>query len=210
MPSRYAVEITVLSTVVLLSIVSARSAPPRGEDPNWPCQQRLVPRLSAAAYWNGPSLEKIGDWHADPEVADLVRRLAPQRISTEEGLKEIAAFAHNLSGDRQRRLALAFYGLIEESNRERTDLIVKLKEIGRHQRELADLVTRLATELDAIPANATGDAAARRIDLEQRHDFTARNFEEIQHTVRYACEAPIALDARLGAWARALQDSASQ
>ena len=71
MPSRYAVEITVLSTVVLLSIVSARSAPPRGEDPNWPCQQRLVPRLSAAAYWNGPSLEKIGDWHADPEVADL-------------------------------------------------------------------------------------------------------------------------------------------
>lgn len=210
MPSRSAVAIAALSTVVLLSIVSARSAPPRGEDPNWPCQQRLVPRLSAAAYWNGPSLDKIGDWHADPEVADLVGRLAPRQVSTEEGLKEIAAFARSLSGDRQRRLALAFDGLLDESNRERADLIVKLKEIGHHQRELADLVTQLATELDAIPANATGAAAAKRTDLEQRHDFTARNFEEIQHTIRYACEAPIALDARLGAWARALQQAAAQ
>lgn len=210
MPARSAVATAALYTVVLLSIVSARSAPPRGEDPNWPCQQRLVPRLSAAAYWNGPSLDKIGDWHADPEVADLVGRLAPRQVSTEEGLKEIAAFARSLSGDRQRRLALAFDGLLDESNRERADLIVKLKEIGRHQRELADLVTRLATELDAIPANATGAAAAKRTDLEQRHDFTARNFEEIQHTIRYACEAPIALDARLGAWARALQQAAAQ
>ena len=210
MPARSAVATAALYMVVLLSIVSARSAPPRGEDPNWPCQQRLVPRLSAAAYWNGPSLDKIGDWHADPEVADLVGRLAPRQVSTEEGLKEIAAFARSLSGDRQRRLALAFDGLLDESNRERADLIVKLKEIGRHQRELADLVTRLATELDAIPANATGAAAAKRTDLEQRHDFTARNFEEIQHTIRYACEAPVALDARLGAWARALQQAAAQ
>jgi len=46
--------------------------------------------------------------------------------------------------------------------------------------------------------------------LQQRHDFTARNFEEIQRTIRYACEAPVALDARLGAWARVLQEAASQ
>ena len=55
--------------------------------------------------------------------------------------------------------------------------------------------------------DATGEAAARRVDLQQRYDFTARNFEEIQRTIRYACETPVALDARLGAWARALQDA---
>ena len=190
------------------SIVSqyANAAPP-AQDPNWPCQQRLVPHLSAAAYWNGPPLDNIGDWHADPAVADLVRRLAPRRVSTEDGLKEIDAFTRSLTGDRQRRLALAFEGLLEESDRARADLIDKLKEIGRRQRELADLVSRLAAELDAIPANATGEAAARRIDLQQRHDFTARNFEETQHTIRYACETPVALDARLGAWAHALQQA---
>jgi hypothetical protein len=151
----------------------------------------------------------LGDWHADRAVADLVQQLAPRRVSTEEGLTEIAAFARNLSGDRHRELALAFRGLLDESNSERAQLIEELEEIGHRQRELADLVAKLATELRAIPADATGDAAARRTDLVQRHDFTERNFEEIQRTIRYACETPIALDARLGAWARALQQAAA-
>ena len=168
-----------------------------------------MPKLAAAAYWNGPPVDSLGDWRADPGVAGLVRRLSPRRISTEQGLAEIGAFTRTLSDDRSRRLALAFRGLLEETDRERSALIEQLKEIGRRQHELADLVTRLAAELDAIPPNATGEAAAKRVDLQQRHEFTARNFEEIQRTIRYACEAPVGLDARLGAWARALQNAAS-
>jgi len=155
-------------------------------------------------------LEGLGDWRADPEVADLVRRLAPRRVSTQEGLSEIAAFSQSLSGDRMHRLAIAFRGLLEETDQERATLIEQLKEIGRRQRELADLVARLATELNSIPPDGQREAATRRIDLQQRHDFTARNFEEIQRTIRYACETPVELDARLGAWARALQEAASE
>ena len=196
--------------LALAAAVNARSAPPRAEDPDWPCQQRLVPKLTAAAYWSGPALESVGDWHADPAVADLVRRLAPRRVSTQEGLSEIGAFVRTVSNDRPRRLALVFRGLLEETDRERAGLIEELKEIGRRQHDLANLVARLATELSAIPPDAGGDAAAKRIDLQQRHDFTARNFEEIQRTIRYACETPVELDARLGAWARVLQEAASQ
>ncbi|HEX3524172.1 MAG TPA: hypothetical protein VHT52_19040 [Stellaceae bacterium] len=196
--------------LALGAAVNARAAPPRAEDPDWPCQQRLVPKLTAAAYWSGPALEGLGDWRADPGVADLVRRLAPRGVSTQEGLSEIAAYARSVSNDRPRRLALVFRGLLEETDRERAGLIEELKEIGRRQRELADLVARLATELNAIPPDAGGEAAAKRIDLQQRHDFTARNFEEIQRTIRYACETPVELDARLGTWARALQETASE
>ncbi len=206
----YFLAMTTLCAAAFVAAVGVCSPLPRTEDPDWPCQQRLVPKLAAAAYWNGRSLNDFGDWRADPAVADLVRRLAPRQVSTGEGLTEIAAFARTLSGDRQHRLGLAFLGLLDESNRERAGLIEELKEIGRRQRELADLVARLASELNAIPSDATGEAAARRIDLQQRHDFTARNFEEILRTIRYACETPVALDARLGAWARALQSAASQ
>ena len=155
-------------------------------------------------------MQSPGDWRADPQVADLVQRLAPRRISTQEGLSEIAAFAQSLSKDRGRHLALAFQGLLDETDRERAALIEQLKQIGRRQRELAGLVDRLTAQLDAIPPNASGEAAARRVDLQQRHDFTARNFEEIQRTIRYACETPVELDARLGVWARALQEAAAE
>jgi len=201
---------TIASVAMLVVAVAVHSAPSRSEDPDWPCQQRLVAKLAAAAYWAGPALERLGDWRADPEVADLVRRLAPRRVSTQEGLSEIAAFVRTLRNDRPRRLALIFGGLLGETDRERASLIEELKEIGRRQRQLADLVARLATELNSLPADAEGEAAARRVDLQQRHDFTARNFEGIQRTIRYACETPVELDARLGAWARALQEATSE
>ena len=199
-----------LALASVFAAAQAEAAPPRAEDPDWPCQQRLVPHLSSAAYWSGPPLEGLGDWSADPQVANLVRRLAPRRVSTQEGLSQIAAFAQSLPGDRPRRLALAFQGLLGETDRERGALIDQLKQIGRRQRELAELVERLGAELDAIPADAAGEAAAKRVDLQQRRDFTTRNFEEIQRTIRYACETPVELDARLGAWARALQEAAAE
>jgi hypothetical protein len=180
---------------------------PRSEDPDWPCPQRLVPRLAAAAYWSGP-LDTEGDWRADPEIAVLVRRLVPRRVSTESGLTEIEAFAKTATVDRSRRMALVFRGLLEETDRERAELIGQLTQMGRRQRELAELVGRLADELRSVPPDATGEAAEKRVDLQQRHDFTARNFEEIRRTIGYACQAPVELDARLGAWARALHAAA--
>ena len=196
--------------LAFVAALKVPAAPPRAASADWPCQQRLVPNLTAAAYWNGPAFEGLGDWRADPAIADLVRRIAPRQVSTREGLSEIAAFVRSVPTDRPHRLALVFRGLLDETDRERAGLIEELKEIGRRQRELADLVARLATELNAIPPDPGGEAAAARADLQQRHDFTARNFEEIQRTIRYACETPVELDARLGAWSRALQEAASE
>jgi hypothetical protein len=201
-----------LTTAALaLFAVTAAAAPPQRES-DWPCQQPLVPTITAGQIWDGPSLEGIGDWHDEPSVAALVERIMPRRVSTDEGKTAIDDFIHGLPTDaqkRQRLVTLAFAGVLDETNHQRGTLIDRLKELGARQRGLADIVAKLTAEYDAIPADAEGADADRRADLEQRRNYTSRSFDEMQRTMRYACEVPATLDARLGAYARALRAAIS-
>lgn len=103
-------------------------------------------------------------------------------------------------------MTLVFAGLLDETNRERGDIIARLKALGRRQHELADIASKAGEALRNIPADATGDAAAQRTDLEQRFTFVTQAFENTQRTMRYACEVPVRLEARLGRYAQALKD----
>ena len=67
----------VLALSAGLTLASAAGgAAPYGEDRDWPCQQRLVPSITAAAVWHGPALDATSDWRAEPRVAALVDRIA--------------------------------------------------------------------------------------------------------------------------------------
>ena len=191
--------------VGLLLLARAAGAAVPGADPDWPCQQVLVPSLSAGMVWTGPSLEQAGDWRADAEVAALVGRIAPEDVSAEEGEAAIGAFAKTLGADRERRLTAVFAGLLDETNRERSEVIARIKDLGQRQRNLAGLIDRLAAELDKLSPEAQGDAAASRTELQQRWTFTSRTYAEVQRTMRYACEVPRSLDARLGGYAHAIE-----
>ena len=94
-----------------------------------------------------------------------------------------------------------FQGLVDETNVERAHLISRIKDLARRQRELSRSVTELATELRAAQADSPQAA-----EINQRREFATRAFQEAQRTIRYACEAPAGLDARLGQFARALQE----
>src|SRR4029077_3481945 len=63
----------------VLAVAVLMAAGPRSEDPDWPCPQRLVPRLTAAAYWSGP-LDTEGDWRADPGDRARLGALRPPRL----------------------------------------------------------------------------------------------------------------------------------
>ena len=196
-----------LGAIVWLSPLTAGAAE-RGGDRDWPCVQRLVPMLSAGTMWSGPSLDGIGDWRAEPAVAALVTRIAPRSVSTEDGEAAIAEFTRGLSGDRQRPITLAFAGLLDETNRERSEIIDRIKGLAERQRSLADLVARLTAELDATP-EPKGEPSPQRQELVDRWTYTSRTYNEVQRTMRYACEVPGQLDARLGAYARALEAALS-
>jgi hypothetical protein len=185
----------------------AAPAPRRGGDADWPCQQRLMPVIGSGALWSGPPLDSAGDWHGEPTVAELVGRIAPRNVSTEAGVAAIGTFADELpaAADRPRLMTLVFAGLLDETNRERTEIIARLKDLGHRQHELADIASHAGEALRGIPADATGDDAARRTDLEQRFAFVTQAFENTQRTMRYACEAPVRLEARLGRYAQAVK-----
>jgi hypothetical protein len=194
--------------VVAGATCSAAPTPRSGQDPDWPCQQRLMPTLGGGALWSTPPLDSVGDWHGEPAVAELVARITPRGVTAEAGVAAIGVFADQLppTADRQRVMTLVFAGLLDETNRERTEVIARLKDLGRRQHELADIASRAGEALREIPPDATGDDAARRTDLEQRSIFVTQAFENTQRTMRYACEAPVRLEARLGRYAQVVKD----
>jgi hypothetical protein len=190
-------------------VAGAALAAPRGEDADWPCQQRLMPTLGAATLWSGPPLDSVGDWQAEPRIAELVARIAPRNVSAETGGAAITEFLRSVAApeERKRLSTLLFSGLLAEANRERGELIARLKVLGHRQHELAAIASHAAEELNAIPVDATGDEAARRTDLQQRFTFVTQAFESTQRTMRYACEAPGRIEARLGRYAQAIQQA---
>jgi hypothetical protein len=194
-----------LALLALLAVAPAVAAS-RGEDPDWPCPQRLVPSIAAGSLWSGPELPDPAPWREAPEVAALVARAAPRSVDEATGLRTIETFAAPLdAAGRRRLLPLAFAGLLEETNRQRAELIGHIKVFARRQRGVAETVNRITAELDAVPPETSGEAAARRAELEQRHFFASKAFQDAERTLRYVCEAPVRLEARLGAYARALE-----
>ncbi len=185
------------------SLVFSLAAEAAGPDPNWPCQQAPVATMTAAMIWDGPPIDNIGDWHAEPAVAALVAQIAPRNVSTQDGEAAIQAFLHDLHGDRKRLITLAFAGLLEETNDQRSTVISRIKDLAERQRNLSDVVARLTAEVDALPSNGSANSP-EHTELLDRWNFATRAYTEMQRTMRYACEIPGQIDGRLGAFARAL------
>jgi hypothetical protein len=65
---------------------------------------------------------------------------------------------------------------------------------------MGEKIAALSNEVDVLK-----DGDPKRDDLVGARDFDVRAFGETQHMVRYACEAPAAMERRLGVFARDLQ-----
>lgn len=199
------IYLLLLAAGLALSGAGADAAPPK-TDPDWPCKQRLVPELTAATFWSGPPLPADRDWHADARVASEVAAVAPRDVPLEEGIAQLGHFSEKLrKSDRKTILPQVFVGIVEETNRQRGEIIASIKDLARRQRALGDTVAKITTELEDNAATSDGDAAQRRDEITQRRGFVIRSFEETERTMRYACEVPVDLEARLGGYAQVIE-----
>ncbi len=183
-----------------VSALALGAAGPRN-DPDWPCVQRLVPTLTANTLWGGH--DAAGDWRADPKVAAVVAAVAPRGVSAQDGAARLDQFIGAVPApDRPAVSAQVFAGLVDETNAQRAQVIDRLRGIAQRQRTLTELTSRITAELRALPSDAP---AAQREEIISRRGFLIREYEQIERTIRYACEAPVRMEAKLGALAQALQ-----
>lgn len=174
------------------------------KNPDWPCQQILVPSLSPASVWDGPSLDGLMDeWQRDPAVATLVRRAADDSVDPATLEPQAEALAgpvkQGAEQEHDRRLALVFAGTFQTLDRQRTAAIASIERYAQHQRALRDRIAASLRDLDA----ASGDAA-RAKEIKDAIAWDRRILDDRRRSQTAVCEQPARIEQRLGQIARML------
>ena len=187
---------------VLASGSASLAADPRY--PDWPCTQAKVPEISLAAVWAGPPLDDIKDkWKDDAKVGALVARLAARRTPLEEAQKAITEYLA-ASADKATAGKLLFAGLFDALNAQRSSVMNGLERVTRKQREAAEKIRADTLALQALQGASTPDQT--RIDeLGNQLVWQTRIFEDRRQVVKFVCEVPTAIDQRLFALGRTIQ-----
>jgi hypothetical protein len=192
----------------VLLAAAGSSEPCRGADPrypDWPCAQAKVPEISLAAVWAGPPLDDAANrWKDDARISALVPRLAARRTPPDEAQKAITEFLASSSADKAERGKLLFAGLFDALNAQRSSVMSGLERVTRKQREAADKI-----RADTLALQALQDAPAKdqaKIDeLGNQLVWETRIFEDRRRVIKFVCEVPTAIDQRLFALGRVIQ-----
>ena len=173
--------------------------------PDWPCAQAKVPEISLAAVWNGPALDDAASkWKDNAKVGALVPRLAARRTPLDEAEKMIAEFLSDSAVQKSETGKLLFAGLFETLNAQRSSVMSGLERVTRKQREAADKIRTDTMALQALQDAPTPDQA--KIDeLGNQLTWETRIFEDRRRVIKFVCEVPTAIDQRLFALGRLIQ-----
>jgi hypothetical protein len=187
---------------VTATIRFAHAADPRY--PDWPCTQAKVPEISIAAVWAGPPLDAVsGRWKDDAKLSVLVATLAARRTPLEEAQKAITEYL-NGAADKTASGKLLFAGLFDSLNAQRSQVLNGLERVTRKQREAADKIRSDTLALQALQGETPPDQA--KIDeLGNQLVWQTRIFEDRRNVIKFVCEVPTAIDQRLFALGRTIQ-----
>jgi hypothetical protein len=173
--------------------------------PDWPCAQAKVPEISLAAVWDGPALDDAtAKWKDDAKVSALVPRLAARRTPLDEAEKAITEFLSNSTAPKNETGKLLFAGLFDTLNAQRSSVMNGLERVTRKQREAAEKIRDDTLALQALQDAATPDQAKVE-ELGNQLVWETRIFEDRRRVIKFVCEVPTAIDQRLFALGRVIQ-----
>ena len=168
-------------------------------DPDWPCIQRLVPRISAAQVWAGPE-PSPADWRGDIEVSRLASKLAARATPLEETEKLVEAFAEAQPKQAVNGKLTALFGrTLEIINQDRASIIAGIKRFAQRQRALSERIREARATLTQSANTAGGNT-----DLTEQLNWDIRIFDEREKSMTYLCEQPVLLEQRAFALGRTI------
>jgi hypothetical protein len=188
---------------VIASAESSFAADPRY--PDWPCTQAKVPEISLAAVWAAPPLDDVSDkWKNDAKVSALVAKLAARRFPIEEAQKAVTEYLAASGTEKAAGGKLLFAGLFDTLNAQRSSVMNGLERVTRKQRDAADQIRSHTLALQELQGASPPDQP--KIDeIGNQLVWETRIFEDRRRVIKFVCEVPTAIDQRLFALGRTIQ-----
>ncbi len=178
-------------------------------NPDWPCVQAKVEKLTSAQIWDGPSVDEIDKWWEDEEVAKLARYIVSRRVEMEEAETAIREFAETMPEGKERddRLTLLFAGVLDETNKSRSQVVRGIERFQQRQvarsKRLQEQSSELAELHNTLGKESRSDEKV--MALQEKYDWNARVFKERQDSIPVACEIPVDIEQRAFALGRVIR-----
>ena len=164
-----------------------------------------MPEISLAAVWAGPPLgDAEQKWKNDPKVSALVGKVAARKTPIDDAQKAITEFLSAPGTDKVTTGKLLFAGLFEQLNAERSSVMGGLERVTRKQRQAADKIRTDTIALQALQ-DVTPPDQPKIGELGNQLVWETRIFEDRRRVVKFVCDVPTAIDQRLFALGRTIQ-----
>ncbi len=176
------------------------------QNPDWPCEQILVPEIQAAVVWAGPPISGMEQaWEQDKEVEGLVRRFVSSDYEEDAADRAIADFsAAQEASQKDHKLTLLFAGVLTSLNEIRSK---EQEDIMRYARGQAARADRLSEELDEmvrLQDDPSPEARERLALMSKEMEIKQRMFDEREAFIQHLCTRPMVIEEKLGVLARTI------
>jgi hypothetical protein len=189
-----------LLLAALLVAATLPAAAATGEDPDWPCVQRLVSEIAPGMIWAGPPVDSV-EGESNPAIDELAGELAARRVPLEAAEAQAEDFATTLADEhKDEQLTRLFARTLEIINSDRSSIIQGIKKYARGQRALAETITEKNERLSELPK----DQVVERDTLIAERDWDIRIYDDRERSLTYLCEQPVLLEQRAFALARTI------
>ena len=165
---------------------------PARTNPDWPCHQAKVSEFPLASVWDGPPLAASVAWREDSDIAALEAIMAQRRAPLADVQAGVAKLAAGPEG--KVKVLQAFAAAFDDLVRQRAEILAGLERYGRKNHEMAD---RIRAENETAHQETTPGAGPDETAL-QKLQWDLRIFQDRRRTANYGCEAPQAIETRIG------------